>query len=121
MSNIFNSKHKCSRCETVFDDNGVKYIAETVRFGNDSWIGKIAVCPYCNAESEDWYSFTECEICGEEKADDEFVEGNEVCKECAKKVVAKFDKLIDNNFKAVEIEFLYSNWNILDDIKEGKR
>ena len=97
--------YMCSECGAVYDELPTRtdligyygsepqyetYTHDEGRCGG--WIKETAICKRCE----------------ESKIEDDFQD--DFCKECSDVVYKKFKQLLNENFTADEIEWLYNNW-----------
>ena len=94
--------YKCNECEKVFDEPR----NESETMGEYCGVPAIEyrkVCPCCGGGN--FEEAVICKVCGEYYTESE-IHYNDVCENCIKETLKRFNDLIENNFDEIERQIL---------------
>ena len=94
--------YKCNQCAKVFEEPRKESENMGECWGSPA-IEHRRVCPCCG--SGDFGEATKCKICDEYYTESE-LHYNDVCEDCIKDVLKRFNDLIENNFDEIERQIL---------------
>lgn len=105
----------CFDCESTFSEYDLGAVKEEICVvDGQHYYETRAVCPNC--KSEEFGEADMCIGCGTITPLTRIVDS--YCKECAKHITRRLDRLIDENFNDDEIEFIWNNIDRLDEFTQ---